>query len=102
MRKRATSIQNTVQSDSIVARSQRSEEFCNTIGQKATFAPLRLDVCIPRKNGHRCCFENFASELGKPRTGLSALPPCIWLRCSANSQRTFLRRKDILRRGTYE
>jgi hypothetical protein len=31
MRKRATSIQNAGQLDSIIARLQRSEEFCNTI-----------------------------------------------------------------------
>jgi hypothetical protein len=30
-KRRATSIQSTVQSDSIIALSQRSEEFCNTI-----------------------------------------------------------------------
>ena len=35
---RATSIQQSVQSDSIVALSQRSEEFCNTINLKADMA----------------------------------------------------------------
>jgi hypothetical protein len=38
--RRATSIQNTVQSDSIIALSQRSEEFCNTIALKADTASL--------------------------------------------------------------
>jgi len=33
--KRATSIQKAVQLDSIIAFSQRSEEFCNTLASKA-------------------------------------------------------------------
>src|SRR5262245_9074787 len=43
--KRGTSIQNTVQSDSIIERSLCSEEFCNTIGE------LRgLIVLTPKAN----------------------------------------------------
>ena len=36
--KRATLIQGAVQSDSIIARSQRSKEFCNTIEVRADIA----------------------------------------------------------------
>jgi hypothetical protein len=39
---RATSIQQSVQSDSIVALSQRSEEFCNTIWGEAVMPTPRL------------------------------------------------------------
>jgi len=37
-------IQGAVQSDSIIARSQRSKEFCNTIGQKQKFTAFRMEV----------------------------------------------------------
>jgi hypothetical protein len=35
-----------IQSDSIIARSQRSKEFCNTFGGKADIAFCGANVCF--------------------------------------------------------
>jgi hypothetical protein len=56
-RRRATSIQSTSHSDSIIAISQRSEEFCNTIGIAADIdwppAGAGSDESDPSRHGLR-------------------------------------------------
>jgi hypothetical protein len=75
MRKRATSIQNAGQLDSIIARLQRSEEFCNTIDPEADIhRPPRIILDLPPSQSTCAGSSEALARLGMPRRPSGDLP----------------------------